>query len=145
MGRFVLSLVLISLYVCLTAQETQAQYTLIISSAAVEPDTTLLTQIEAGFETSDSAVLLSLAADPIDIALFGQGATYSRSQATRVLQEFFRRHPPEYVMLREEVAADDRRSLVGEYLEVGSTQPAAVFVRLRARGTQWEIRSIRIE
>lgn len=144
MGRFVLSLVLLALYVCLpTANTAQAQFSL--ATAPAQPDSTLLLQIEHSFQTADPAVLLSLAADPIDIALFGEGATYSRSQATRVLQEFFRRYPPESVMLREEVAADDRRSLVGEYLPTGATEPASVFVRLRARDSQWEIRSIRIE
>lgn len=143
MGRFVQFLSLVLPLVCLlSAPAAQSQFSL--STAPVEPDSTLQ-QIEHCFLKGDSVVLLNLAAESIDIALFGEGATYSRSQATRVLQDFFRRYPPESVILREEVASDDRRSLVGEYHPSGAAEPSTVFVRLRARGGQWEIRSIRVE
>lgn len=113
--------------------------------AVVPPDTTVLHRVEAAFRAGDAAALLADAAEPLDLAIYGQGASYTRSQAALVLHDFFRRYPPEEVRLEEEVVSEDRRSLVGHYREAGALQPAAVFVRLRARDGRWEIRSIRIE
>jgi len=108
-------------------------------------DSVVLARIEAGFEAGNPALLLAHAAEPVDIAIFGHGASYSRSQAALVLLDFFRRHPPADVSFRDEVASTNRRSVVGTYEEAGSGESSAVFIRLRARDGQWEVRSIRIE
>lgn len=113
--------------------------------ARVEADSLLLARVEAAFRAGDAGRLLAEAGEPVDLALFGQGGSYTRSQAALVLMNFFRKHPPQEVAFEEEVIAEDRRSIIGYYREVGGTTPAAVFVRLRARDGRWEVRSIRIE
>lgn len=115
------------------------------ASAVLPPDTTVLARVESAFRSADAAALLSEAGEPVDLAIYGQGASYSRSQAALVLLDFFRRHPPDEVRFEEEVVSEDRRSVIGRYREVGALEPSAVFVRLRARDGRWEIRSIRIE
>jgi hypothetical protein len=108
-------------------------------------DSTVSSRVEAAFRSGNPALILADAADPIDLAIFGHGASYTKSQAAVVLLDFFRRHPPAQVSFEDEVVSENRRSVIGTYLEVGAAEPAAVFVRLRARGNRWEIRSIRIE
>lgn len=125
--------------------EAQAQRDLFRSAAGAAVDTLILQHIETSFRAGNPAALLAHAAEPIDIAIHGHGASYSRSQAALVLLDFFRRHPPAEVSFREEVASENRRSIVGHYLEVGAVEPSVVFVRLRVRDGRWEIRSIRIE
>lgn len=114
-------------------------------ASVTPPDSTVLLRIEAAFRSGNPAALLVDAAEPVDLAIFGQGASYTRSQAALVLLDFFRRHPPAQVAFEEEVVSEDRRSVIGTYREASTAEPAAVFVRLRARGGRWEIRSIRIE
>jgi hypothetical protein len=125
--------------------EAQAQRSLFRAAVGAAMDTLIVEHIESSFRAGNPAVLLAHAAEPLDVAIYGHGASYSRSQAALVLMDFFRRHPPAAVTFREEVASENRRSIVGHYQEAGSAEPSAVFVRLRARDGRWEIRSIRIE
>lgn len=114
-------------------------------SFSAAADSSVLALLESGFRAGNPGALLAHAADPVDVAIYGHGASYSRSQAALVLLDFFRRHPPAHVSLREEVAGEDRRSVIGQYRDASGGPPSAVFVRLRARDGHWEIRSIRIE
>jgi hypothetical protein len=109
-------------------------------------DSTALGRVEDAFRAGDAGALLSGAADRLDVIIFGKGASYSRAQARQVLSEFFRRHPPGRVSFEQEVLAEDRRSVIGEYWVVGDhAEPISVFVRLRAREAGWQLRSVRIE
>lgn len=146
------TLVLMRLAILLTAllllvASAHAQQADLVSSETdtLAADPTMVLRIESAFRASDAGALLAEAADPLDLAIFGYGASYSRSQAALVLADFFRRFPPATVRFEEEVVAEDRRSVIGQYREAGATEAAAVFVRLRARDGRWEIRSIRID
>jgi hypothetical protein len=109
-------------------------------------DSTTLDWVERGFRTARADVLLDGAADRLDVIIFGKGASYSKAQAALVLQDFFRRYPPARVSFEQEVLAEDRRSMIGEYwVAEDHAEPVAVFVRLRARDSGWQLRSIRIE
>lgn len=112
---------------------------------AVAPDSTALDRVERAFRTGDVDLLLDGAADRLDVIIFGKGASYSQAQAALVLQDFFRRNPPARVSFEQEVLAEDRRSMIGTYVAEGHVEAVAVFVRLRARGAGWQLRSIRIE
>ena len=114
--------------------------------AQTASDSTTLVRVERAFRSADVESLLNGAADRIDVIIFGKGASYSRAQAALVLSDFFRRNPPGRVSFEQEVLAEDRRSMIGQYwVASGSSTPVAVFVRLRARGPRWQLRSIRIE
>lgn len=117
-----------------------------VAYAQTTPDSTTLVRVERAFRSGDVESLLDGAADRLDIIIFGKGASYSRAQAALVLSDFFRRNPPGRVSFEQEVLAEDRRSMIGKYwASNGHTDPVAVFVRLRARGPRWQLRSIRIE
>ena len=112
----------------------------------VLPDSTALDRVEDAFRAGSADALLDGASDRLDIIIFGKGASYSRAQAALVLTEFFRRNPPVRVTFEQEVLAEDRRSMIGEYwVAENHAEPISVFVRLRARGPRWQLRSIRIE
>lgn len=109
-------------------------------------DSTALGRVEDAFRSGSPDALLAGAADRLDIIIFGKGASYSRAQAALVLTDFFRRNPPGRVMFEQEVLAEDRRSMIGEYwVAEDHAEPISVFVRLHARGARWQLRSIRIE
>jgi hypothetical protein len=116
------------------------------AQSASSSDSTAFDWVERAFRTARADVLLDGAADRLDVIIFGKGASYSRAQAALVLQDFFRRHPPARVAFEQEVLAEDRRSMIGEYwVAEDHAEPIAVFVRLRARSEGWQLRSIRIE
>lgn len=116
------------------------------AQSAPSPDSTAFDWVERAFRTARVDALLDGSADRLDVIIFGKGASYSRAQAALVLQDFFRRHPPARVAFEQEVLAEDRRSMIGEYwVAEDHAEPIAVFVRLRARGESWQLRSIRIE
>jgi hypothetical protein len=109
-------------------------------------DSTAFDWVERAFRTTRVDVLLDGAADRLDVIIFGKGASYSKAQAALVLQDFFRRHPPARVAFEQEVLAEDRRSMIGEYwVAEDHAEPISVFVRLHARDSGWQLRSIRIE
>lgn len=117
-----------------------------LAQPAASADSTALGWVEQAFRTAHVDMLLDGAADRLDVIIFGKGASYSKAQAALVLQDFFRRYPPARASFEQEVLAEDRRSMIGEYwVAEDHAEPVAVFVRLRARGSGWQLRSIRIE
>ncbi len=115
-------------------------------TAPIALDSTMLDRVEHAFRSGNVETLLDGAADRLDVIIFGKGASYSRAQAALVLTDFFRRNPPGKVSFEQEVLAEDRRSMIGQYwVAEGDAEPVSVFVRLRARGARWQLRSIRIE
>lgn len=115
-------------------------------AAPAASDSTTLARVERAFRSGNVNTLLDGAADRLDVIIFGKGASYSRAQAALVLTDFFRRNPPGRVAFEQEVLAEDRRSMIGQYwVAEGNGEPVSVFVRLRARGPRWQLRSIRIE
>lgn len=112
----------------------------------VPSDSTALDRVEDAFRAGSADALLDGAADRLDVIIFGKGASYSRAQARLVLSDFFRRNPPGRVSFEQEVLAEDRRSVIGQYwVAEDHAEPISVFVRLWARGSRWQLRSIRIE
>ena len=117
-----------------------------VAHAQTATDSTNLVRFERAFRSGDVESLLDGAAERLDVIIFGKGASYSRNQAALVLSDFFRRNPPSRVAFEQEVLAEDRRSMIGQYwVANGHADPVSVFVRLRARGPRWQLRSIRIE
>lgn len=115
------------------------------ASAYAQDDSTALVEVEAAFRSADVEALLDGAAERVDVVIFGKGASYSRAQAALVLLDFFRRNPPLNVAFEQQVIAEDRRSMIGQYWVADGGDPMAVSVRLRARDEGWQVRAIRIE
>jgi hypothetical protein len=106
---------------------------------------TPLVEIREALRRGDAQALLAVAAERVEIALLGRSTLYSRSQATYVLQDFFRHYPPKRFVLINDSRAGGSWFAVGRYEVQGGDQPLDVYLRLRARGGGWELREVRIE
>lgn len=115
------------------------------TAAYAQSDSTALVEVERAFRSANPAALLEGAAERVDVVIFGKGASYSRAQAGLVLLDFFRRNPPRNVAFEQQVLAEDRRSMIGQYWVAGGDGPMTISVRMRARGEDWQVRAIRIE
>lgn len=114
-------------------------------TAYAQADTSALGYVETAFRDGNVGALMDRAGDRVDLIIFGQGASYSRAQAALVLLDFFRQHPPRSVRFEEEVVAEDRRSVIGQYWAAGGSDPVDIFIRLWDRNGNWEVRAVRIE
>jgi hypothetical protein len=53
-----------------------------------------LAQIEQGLRKGEMELILPYLHDPVEIAIGGKAKMYSRTQASYVLKDFFKMHPP---------------------------------------------------
>ena len=120
---------------------------------STEPPDERVAVIMEAFEEGDCDALLDLTALRVEIVLLGQGARYSRGQASLILRDFFRRYPPERVELSERSIAGDGRAAMGRYWSGNSSAPFALYVGFRiipaegegADDEEWTLEAIRIE
>jgi hypothetical protein len=104
-----------------------------------------LERLREAFVAGDANALLREASDRIEIALLGRSKLYSKAQATYVLQDFFRRYPPEAFTLQPNEPEAGNWFTTGRYRYRHAEQPLQVYVRFLQKGTQWELREVRIE
>ncbi len=104
-----------------------------------------LPRLQRAFVAGNAHALLAAAADRVEIALLGRGKLYSRAQATYVMQDFFREYPPEAFALQSESRTDGSWIAAGQYRCKQAERPFQVYLRLRLKEAQWELREIRIE
>lgn len=104
-----------------------------------------LERVERAFHEGDERSLLAVAADRLEVSVFEVTSFYSRAQAMYVMQDFFRRHPPERFIFQEVVQSDGSLYAPGLYWSTSQSTPLQVYVRLHRTAQQWELREIRIE
>lgn len=119
---------------------------LLVSSGSVMAQVNeTLDAVEQAMVQGDARTLLSDAADRIEITILGRSTLYSRAQATYVMQDFFREYPPTGFSLDDTSATGGSRFATGRYRYQQAEQPLHVYLQLRKKGTQWQLREIRIE
>lgn len=104
-----------------------------------------LERVEAGLRTANPEQVLDGAEARVEVMLFGQGGTYRHGQASQVLTDFFRRHPPQRVSFGELATSDDGRAALGRYWALDGGAPLAVRVLHRRAGDEWRLASLRID
>ena len=104
-----------------------------------------LMQMQDAFAGGDAEALLGDAADRVEIALLGQSKLYSRAQAIYVMDDFFKRYPPEGFTLQNDAQDEGNWFATGRYQYVHADQPLHVYLRMRLKDQQWELREVRIE
>ena len=104
-----------------------------------------LEHLAEGVLEGHASAVLAGAADRVEVVLLGNGKLYSRAQATYVLEAFFREHPPASFGLDHSSNAEESWFASGVYEVKQGDRPFQVYLRLRQRGEQWELREIRIE
>ena len=111
-----------------------------------EPDPDeALARVQRGLESADPDLVLSDMPSRVEIVLFGQGGMFGRPQATLVLRDFFRRHPPGQVAFFEPSSSEEGQTATGRYRTNAGGTPLSVRVTHRARGGEWSLASIRID
>ena len=109
-----------------------------------DPDAAL-GRVQRGLQTADAELVLTDMSSRVEIVLFGQGGMFGRPQATLVLRDFFRRHPPSQVSFSEPSSSEEGQTATGRYRTNSGGTPLNVRVTHRADGDQWELASIRID
>ena len=104
-----------------------------------------LGRVERGLEAGDAALVLTDMSSRVEIVLFGQGGMFGKPQATLVLRDFFRRHPPGGVAFSEPSSSEDGQTATGRYRASTGGSPLSIRVMHRADGDRWELASIRID
>ncbi len=104
-----------------------------------------LRSVEAAFKGGDAERLLAHAADRVELALFDRTMLYSRAQAVYVMTSFFRDNPPGAFVLEDSSSTDGSWFVTARYWREGSERPHQVYLRLREKSGQWELRELRIE
>lgn len=101
--------------------------------------------LREAFAAGNAPVLLRDAGERVAIALLGNSKLYSRAQATYVMQDFFQRYPPEAFTLQNNERDGSNWFATGRYRYRHAEQPLQVFLHLRLKDEQWELREVRIE
>lgn len=111
-----------------------------------DPDSALA-RVQLGLEGTDADAVLIDAGDRVRVVLFGEGGVYQRGQAVSVLQDFFRRFPPDSVLFSERSTIDDSRSVIGRYHLRDGSSPLIIRVqhRVEPADSLWELTGIRVE
>ncbi len=102
-------------------------------------------RIQTALEKGDARLLLDASAERLELNLLGTNGLYSRSQAQYVMQNFFRQYPPKRFSFQERTEAQGSQVGAGYYWHEPAEQPLWVFVMLRDKDGQPELREIRIE
>lgn len=104
-----------------------------------------LSRVETGMEEGDPVTVLADARGRVEVVLFGEGGMYRRAQATHVLRDFFRRHPPSRMEFQDRTSSDDGQTAIGSYETESGGTPLSVRVLHRETADGWELVSIRID
>ena len=104
-----------------------------------------LDRVQVAFADGDADAVLADAADRVEIALLGQSKLYSRAQATYVMEDFFRRYPPDVFTLDNSAGDEANWFATGRYRYKHADKPLHVYLRLRQKAERWELLEVRVE
>jgi len=108
-------------------------------------DDAAVARVVEALEEGDADALVDEAGDPLELVVFDRSGLFSRRQAALVLEGFFRRHPPERVVVAEQSLTDEERAAMGRYWTRGGGSPLRVYLRFRPEGDAWSLDAVRIE
>lgn len=121
------------------AQEEGTQDSLSADRAALE-------RIETAMGEGDARMLLTSAAERVELTIFDMRSFYSRTQALYVIQDFFGSYAPQHFSFEDISCRDDRCSATGAYGHARSEDDVLrVYVRLGVDEGEWLLRELRIE
>lgn len=113
----------------------------------VDSDSALV-RVQLGLEETNANEVLIDAGDRVEVVLFGEGGIYRRGQAVSVLEDFFRRFPPDSVSFSERSTIDDSRSTIGRYYPRDGSPPLIIRVQHRVESpadSLWKLIGIRVD
>ncbi len=81
----------------------------------------------------------------LEINLFSRRRAYSRGQARYVLKRFFKSYPPRRFVLRDDYESKKGWFVAGDYWYGNRREPLRLYLRLRQRDKEWELRELIVE
>jgi hypothetical protein len=102
----------------------------------------VVNSIEEALNSGNVSKLLSHGSDRIAVAVFGAAREYSQAQAEYVLKDFFKTHRVKSFSFDESSDTDRGKFVQGRLRYAGSDKALQVFVRLRMKRGEWELREI---
>ena len=102
-------------------------------------------EIQDAFAKGDARALLAKASSRVEIALLGRSRLYSRPQAVYVIQDFFRRYPPEGFVVQSEDQEEGSWFATGRYRYKHAERPLQVYLRFRWKDDEWALHEVRVE
>jgi hypothetical protein len=137
-------LTMVVLLTMLSATAALAQERIGETTKAV-PDT-VMQRVTTAFRDGDARRLLSLAADRVEVSLFGTRTFYSRAQAYYVLRNFFDEYPPTNFALVDATGAGKSSFLRGRVDHSRGERPLRTYVRMvRHENGFWQVHEVRID
>ena len=115
-----------------------------IAPMAAAQDTLAVQRLQRAFAEGDADGVLSRVGDRVELALLGHSRLHSRAQATFLLREFFRSHPPESFTMRYSVQEEGGWFATGQYAVRRADYALGVYLRLRQRRGEWELVAVRV-
>lgn len=102
-----------------------------------------LAQIEQGLRKGEMELILPYLHDPVEIAIGGKAKMYSRTQASYVLKDFFKMHPPRGFTFMHRGRSENVVYAIGAYHGQGEQWDVSVFGRME-RG-RYQVEQLRFE
>lgn len=102
-------------------------------------------RLRASVMAADAATLASQAAPTVEIILFGEGASYSRGQATLILKQFFEENPPQDFRIERRTRTSTAAFTEGSMRVRGSERIVTWMVRYAVQNGSWRIRELHVE
>ncbi len=106
---------------------------------------TLVQRVSTAFVDGNAQLLLTPAADRVEVSLFGTNTFYSNAQAFYVLRDFFDTHPPADFAVGDVTEAGNSFFVRGQFDHNRDSRTLQVYVRLVRRAEAWRLQEVRID
>lgn len=139
-----MSLVRLFLCLSLTGMAASSVHGQDRARAAGVPDA-VVNRVATAFADGDAELLLTPAAERVEVSLFGTQSFYSSSQSFYVLRHFFEAHPPAHFTLEDTTASGPSCFVQGRFQDTREERVLQVYVRLvRDDANTWRLHEVRI-
>lgn len=104
-----------------------------------------LRQVSQAFVTADARRLAAISTSTVNVGLLGSPRSYSRSQATLLMREFFRENRPESFEVVDFTKTGRGWFIQASYVTKDRAAPLTVYLRLRLGESGWSVKEVLIE
>ena len=102
-------------------------------------------EIRGALQEGDPERLVRASSARMDVTILGTSELLSRSQAKYVVKSFFAEYPPVEVEIVDTSQSNGNWFASAAYWYETGAEPLSIYVRLRNRSGEWELRELRID
>lgn len=115
------------------------------AAASAQSRAAVVERIEKAIASGDAKALAGTVSQRVAIAVFGASRDYSQGQAEHVLRKFFADYPPSAFSITKRSESEQGAFVAGRYRSERLEGAADVYLRLRDRDGNWEVREIIVQ